>query len=84
MNSLLSNMFFCDRFVVAFVVFAAFMFDYLMLVRDLSVCFCKRNTRICHFALIYVETCVGMTIAIRCCCFNAIHVFLFAFRRAMS
>ena len=60
------------------------MFDYLMLVRDLSVCLCKRNTRIFYSVLIYVETRVGMTIGIRCCCFNDIHVFLFAFRRAMS
>ena len=73
-----------DRFVVAFVFFPALMFDYLMLFRDVWVCFGQQITRIFYFVLIYVETRVGMTTAIRCWCFNVIHVFLFAFRRAMS
>ena len=63
--------------------FAAFMFDYFMLVRDLSVCFCTQITRIFYFVLIYVATRVGMTTTIWCLCFNAIHAFLYAFRRAM-
>ena len=54
-----------------------------MLVRDMFVCFGKQIARIFHCVLIFVEARVGMTIAIRFLCFNAIHVFLFAFRRAM-
>ena len=71
-----------DRFVVAFF-FAAFIFDDLILVRDMFVCFGKQIARIFHCVLIFVEARVGMTIAIRFLCFNVIHVFLFAFRRAM-
>ena len=63
--------------------FAAFIFDDLIFVRDMFVCFGKQIARIFHCVLIFVEARVGMTIAIRLLCFNAIHVFLFAFRRAM-
>ena len=63
--------------------FAALIFDDLILVRDMFVCFGKQIARIFHGVLIFVEARVGMTIAIRFLCFNAIHVFLFAFRRAM-
>ena len=59
------------------------MFDDLMFVRDVFVCFGEHIARIFHCVLIFVEARVGMTIAIRFLCFNAIHVFLFAFRRAM-
>ena len=56
-----------------------------MLVSDVWVCFGKQITRIFYFVLIYVETRIGMTTAIRCWCFNVIfHVFLFAFRLSMS
>ena len=86
MGACLLNMFVCSVIDLLLRLFflTAFMFDYLMLVRDLPVCFGKQITRIFYFVLIYVETTVGMATAKWCLCLNVVHIFLFAFRRAMS